>query len=236
MTQEIMQAYIAITGNIASGKTTLAKDLENRWKFNFFHEKVDPEVLDLFYTDRKAYGKQTQVTFITTRSGDVEKILLLNKHAKRKGVEYYAVTDFVYRVDSQVYAKNLLQEENLTPEEYAEVIHLEESHIGYTLAPDLLIYLRTSIDVLKQRIIARGRQNEQGLVLPGNDYLDMLNALHEESFARYQGKKAVITTDSLALVPDFNFGNPKPTSIDEILGNILTWLKSDDDTCVFTFP
>ncbi|MFH1073275.1 MAG: deoxynucleoside kinase [Nanoarchaeota archaeon] len=235
MAEEIMYAYIAITGNIASGKTTLARDLENRWKYEFFKEEVDPRILDPFYKDRKTYGKQTQVHFITTRSEDLEKILFFLRLAKNNGSPYYAVTDSVFGVDSQVYAKNLLQEENLTSEEYAETVEFENSHTRHIPDHDLLIYLRTSVSVLKQRIIARGRPNEQELALPENDYLDKLNVLHEESFTQYKGKKAVITTDNLALVPDFNRGNPKPTSIDDILNFILSCLKSEDDKGIFMF-
>ena len=61
-------------------------------------------------------------------------------------------------------------------------------------APDLLIYLRSSIPHLVAQIQKRGREYEQGISI---EYLSGLNERYEKWIADYKGRLLVIDGDDL---------------------------------------
>ncbi|MBU1975660.1 MAG: deoxynucleoside kinase [Nanoarchaeota archaeon] len=220
-------AYIAITGNIACGKSNLARHISNFWKFNFYKEPLDHDVLSRYYADMATYGFDTQEHFILSRAERLKKIDVIGG---------YSVTDFAFGVDSQVYALFLKQKKLLTRKQHTRLVELEEG-IGRVLpSPDLLIYLRTGVETLKDRIRTRDRDVEQDLLTPERkDYLPGLEKNHERMFKNHEGKKAIIQTDELALVPDFNRGSPRPTNLEETLSFINECLHREYSGTPFMF-
>ena len=87
-------------------------------------------------------------------------------------------------------------------ETYMELFELMTSLVD---APDLLIYLRSTVPHLVANIRKRGREYEQSMSI---DYLENLNRRYDEFvFDKYPGEKLVVDVDGL----DFLY-NPKDFS------------------------
>ena len=68
----------------------------------------------------------------------------------------------------------------------------------YLKSPDLMIYLRASIDTLVQQISRRGRSFEQGIQ---REYLEQLNKHYEDWITNYRrGPLLIIESDNLDFV------------------------------------
>ena len=76
-------------------------------------------------------------------------------------------------------------------ETYMDLFHLMMSLVK---APDLLIYLRSSIPHLVSQIQKRGREYEQGMSI---EYLSGLNTRYEKWISEYEGRKLIIDADNL---------------------------------------
>jgi deoxyadenosine/deoxycytidine kinase len=73
---------------------------------------------------------------------------------------------------------------------------------NYLKAPDLLIYLRASVDTLLRQIAMRGRDFEKGIT---REYLDQLNRHYENWISRYNlGPLLCIESDSVDFVKNGN--------------------------------
>ncbi|MBU1975659.1 MAG: deoxynucleoside kinase [Nanoarchaeota archaeon] len=189
---DVKNAYVAVTGNTACGKSNMARLLVGKWGFAHYEERVDKDVLGKFYTDMKSIAIETEVFFITTRAEVLLKLKIM------KGL---SVTDFAFGVDSKVYALNLLNEGKLAREQYQKILAAENALRPLMPKPDLLIYLRANIDVVQERIKIRGRPEEDSMLTPeGAKYMTGLEQLHEKMFEEHDGPKAIIHTDKLLLV------------------------------------
>ena len=61
-------------------------------------------------------------------------------------------------------------------------------------APDMLIYLRSSIEGIVRKIQKRGREYEQGISV---EYLANLNELYEAWIASYKGRILIFDVDDM---------------------------------------
>ena len=96
-------------------------------------------------------------------------------------------------------------------ENYSSLFELMESHVE---APDLLIYLRSSIPNLVGQIHKRGREYENTISI---DYLSRLNERYEAWVQTYKkGKIMIIDVDNINFVD-----NP------EDLGNIINRIDAE---------
>ena len=59
--------YIAIAGNIGSGKTTLTEILTERYGAKAYYEDVDNPYINDFYEDMNRWAFQLQVYFLGSR-------------------------------------------------------------------------------------------------------------------------------------------------------------------------
>lgn len=134
---------ITIGGNIGSGKSTVISKLNHR------HTDVVMEPvtewgpwLDLFYDDpaNNAFGFQMKVLL------EFSKIM---SNKKKNCITERSPQDSLH-----VFAKTLLEQNQLTKDEYA----LFEDYVN-TIAwkPDVYIYIHTPVDVCFDRINLRGR-------------------------------------------------------------------------------
>ena len=107
--------------------------------------------------------------------------------------------------DSCVFAPNLHKMGLMPTRDYDNYKDLFSLMISLVQPPDLMIYLRSSIEHLVSNIQKRGRKYEEGIRL---DYLKGLNDLYEEWAETYKdGKLLIIDVDKL----DFQ-NNPKDLS------------------------
>lgn len=170
--------YIAISGNIGSGKTTLAEKLGKYYNWEVEYEVVDTNpYLPDFYADMSAWSFHTQIFFLNTRFKQ-------NQIIQQKGKNI--IQDRTIYEDAYVFAKNLNQNGFLADREYETYLGLFKSMSAFIKPPDLLIYLKADIPKLVERIHNRGRVYENLIRI---DYLRDLNRLYEDWISQYRDSK-----------------------------------------------
>jgi len=181
--------YIAISGNIGSGKTTLAEKIGKYYNWEVEYEVVDtnPYLAD-FYADMRLWAFHTQIFFLNSR-------FIQNQKIQKKGKNI--IQDRTIYEDAYVFAKNLNNNGFLPDREYETYIGLFNSMSEYIKPPDLLIYLKADIPKLVERIQNRGRAYENLIRL---EYLRDLNTLYEDWIGQYEHSKLLVID-----VNDLNF-------------------------------
>lgn len=163
-----MKKFIAIAGNIGVGKSTLVKMLCDQMSWDPFYEPVteNPYLAD-FYQNMSVWAFHSQVFFLTHR---LRSHLDLAQHPKS------VVQDRSVYEDAEIFAHNLYKQGNITDRDYQTYRELYETAVQFLPPPDLVIYLRASVDTLMNRINSRGRDYERKIT-PA--YLQNLNDLYE---------------------------------------------------------
>ncbi len=163
-----MDKFIVVAGNIGAGKTTLVKILSERLGFNPFYEPHDenPYLAD-FYEDMKSWSYHSQVYFLTRR---------LKIHKELLQAEGTVVQDRSVYEDAQIFARNLYLQGDLSQRDYQVYQDLYQILVSLLPMPNLIIYLRASVDTLMKRIACRGREYEAGI---SREYLGRLNQLYD---------------------------------------------------------
>ena len=83
----------------------------------------------------------------------------------------------------------------MSDRDYQAYHDLYEGIRAFLPSPDLLVYLRGSVDTLVSRIKLRGREYERDISL---DYLQRLNTLYDEWIGRWESCPVlIIPTDEL---------------------------------------
>ena len=179
--------HIAIAGNIGSGKTTLTKMLAEHFKWTPKFESVEfnPYLAD-FYNDMERWSFNIQIYFLNKRFLDVVEI------GKSDGV---VIQDRSIFEDACIFAPNLHDMGLMSTRDFENYTSLFKLMTSLVKAPDLLIYLRSSIPNLVSNIQKRGREFESGIRL---DYLKGLNERYENWIGNYSdGKLLILDADTL---------------------------------------
>ncbi|MEK7790953.1 MAG: deoxynucleoside kinase [Deltaproteobacteria bacterium] len=182
--------FIAIAGNIGVGKSTLTGLLSSRFGWKPYYEVVDTNpYLSDFYQDMKAWAFHLQIFFLSKR--------FLHHKALLAEPETVIQDRSIYE-DVEVFSRNLYYEGKFDERDYRNYVALFECMTGYLHSPDLLIYLKASVDTLEHRIRSRGRNCEKNIP---RDYLERLNQRYEEWIRNYQsGPLLIVDTENLNVV------------------------------------
>ncbi len=185
-----MDKFIVVAGNIGAGKSTLVQILSERLGFKPFFEPVnDNPYLEDFYRNMEAWSFHSQLYFLTRR---------LRIHKQLLDAEGSVVQDRSVYEDAEVFARNLYLQEDMSTRDYGVYQDLYRILIDLLPPPNLVVYLRTSVDTLLERINTRGRGFEAGI---SRSYLERLNVLYEEWIASFtQCPVLIIPSDNLNLV------------------------------------
>jgi len=179
--QNYKKMHIAIAGNIGSGKTTLTRLLSKHYNWDAKYEDVDenPYLAD-FYNDMQRWSFNLQVYFLKERfKGIVEIQKSLNN----------VVQDRTIYEDARIFASNLHAMGLMSSRDFENYNSLFDLMLSLVKAPDLLIYLRSSIPNLVSQIHKRGREYESGIRI---DYLSGLNDRYEKWIEGYKDGKVLI--------------------------------------------
>lgn len=179
--------YIGVAGNIGCGKTTLTRMLANHygWTPNYESVTFNPYLED-YYKDIPRWSFNLEVYFLEQRLKDLFRIA----HSEGTIVQDRTIFEGVY-----VFVANNHDQGNLSDRDFATYMDIFESMVSLVKAPDLMIYLRSSIEHLVHQIQKRGRDYEQGMSL---EYLGGLNERYERFIGeQYKGKVLVIDADNL---------------------------------------
>jgi deoxyadenosine/deoxycytidine kinase len=164
-----MKKFITVAGNIGAGKSSLVEKLSQQLKWQPFYEPVaDNPYLADFYQDMPAWGFHSQVYFLTHR---------LRVYHDLVECPSSVILDRSLYEDAEIFARNLYLNGNMSRRDYETYENLYQSLLSFLPTPDLVIYLRASVDTLKQRIHQRGRDYERSI---DPAYLSQLNQAYEE--------------------------------------------------------
>jgi len=184
------KTFCAVAGNIGSGKSTLTGLLAERFAWRPYYEHVEgnPYLSD-FYRDMRRWSFHLQVYFLSKR---------FQHHREILEVPESVIQDRTIYEDAEIFARNLHENGRMDGRDYENYVELFGIMTRFLEPPDLLIYLRTSVPVLVERIRTRGRPYEQEI--PGA-YLEQLDRHYEEWIERYDlSPLLVVETDEVDLV------------------------------------
>lgn len=179
--------YIAVAGNIGSGKTTLTELLARHYGWRPRYEAVSYNpYLEDFYSDIKRWSFNLEVFFLKERFKDILQI----NQSPDVIIQDRSIFEGVY-----VFVANNREQGNLSDRDFDTYMELFEQMMEMVKYPDLMIYLRASIPHLVANIQKRGRQYEQTIQL---EYLKGLNERYEDFiFNKYKGRVLVIDVDNM---------------------------------------
>lgn len=186
--------YIAVAGNIGSGKTTLTNMLAKHYGWQKFLEPVEKNpYLDDYYKDIPRWVLNMEVFYLKQRF----KNLLDIQRSKDTIIQDRSIFEGVY-----VFVANNRKMGYMDERDFETYMGLFDSMMAVVEQPELMIYLKSSVPHLVKNIQKRGRDYEQQIPL---DYLQGLNVLYEDFIKnKYKGKVLVVDVDNI----DFEH-NPK---------------------------
>lgn len=186
--------YLAIAGNIGSGKSSLTALAAERYGLEPVFEAVDenPYLTD-FYQDMQRYAFHSQIFFLARR---------LQQHVEQVNPARHIVQDRTVYEDAAVFAYNLYRQGVMDERDYCSYERLYEAVRLALRPPDLLVYLRTGLPKLRRHIALRGRGYEADIT---DEYLLQLQELYERWIAGFDSARVLILPgDDLDFVHDDN--------------------------------
>ncbi len=181
---------VAVAGNMGTGKSSLVEWLRQHFDLEPFFEPNDenPYLVD-FYADMKRWSFQSQVFFLIRR-------FRLHRQMERERRD--VVQDRTIYEDAEVFATHLHDQGYIDDRDWTTYTELYQTLRSDLRPPDLLIYLRCPVNVIRKRIARRGRSFEQNVPVA---YVRALDKLYARWFERYdQSPTLVIDTDQLDYV------------------------------------
>lgn len=173
--------YVVVEGVIGVGKTTLVQRLAARLGGRMvFEEFEENPFLPDFYRDREANAFSTQIFFLMSRFRQQELL------AQGDLFHAHTLSDYMFDKDRLFAMLTLGSHERQLYERLFDVLRVQVPR------PDLVLYLRADLGVVKSRIAARGRSYEANM---DPEYLRALAAAYDQFFAGYTASP-LITLDT----------------------------------------
>jgi len=182
--------HIAIAGNIGAGKTSLTRLLAKHFKWEPHYEDVDTNpYLNSFYEDMQRWSFNLQIYFLNSRFRQVVEIRESGKTI---------IQDRTIYEDAYIFAPNLHEMGLMPSRDFDNYESLFELMSTFIKAPDLMIYLKSSVPNLVNQIQKRGRDYENSIRI---DYLKSLNDRYEKWIDNYEaGKLLIIDVDNIDFI------------------------------------
>jgi deoxyguanosine kinase len=172
--------YIAVEGPIRVGKSTLANIIADRLNAQRVIEPEDNPFLRAFYEGERGAGFQAQFAFLIRR-------LDVGPNSRKT-----VVADYIFEKD-KIFAYINLTDSEL--EIYNRYYQLFRQQLP---APDLVIYLQASPEVLKKRL---RKKNLAGETAVSDDYIEEVVKAYEHFFFHYTSSDLlVVNTNDIDFV------------------------------------
>lgn len=160
--------FVTIEGNIGAGKTTLANILSKHYNARLILEEfADNPFLPKFYEKPDQYAFPVELFFMAERYKQLKDLL-----QTKDMFQSITISDYLF-TKCLLFAKvNLQNDEFRLYQKLFEIINPQ------ILQPEILIYLHTPVNRLKENIKKRNREYEQNIP---HDYLFQL----QETYTQY---------------------------------------------------
>ena len=161
--------YIAIEGNIGSGKTSLSKQISADFNTKLMLERyIDNPFLAKFYENPRDFAFKLEMSFLADRyqqtNEDLSQLNFFNKNI---------ISDY------DIHKSLIFSKINLNSDEFNLYRKLFYSLYKSIVKPDLIIFLNQTIENLKGNIKKRGRDYEAST---SDEYLISINKSYSEFF------------------------------------------------------
>lgn len=181
--------YIAIAGNIGSGKTSLTEILARRTGAKAYYEDSDNPYIGDFYEDMNRWSFNLQIYFLGQRIREASCILTEGEDL---------IQDRTIYEDAYIFADNLHQSGLMSTRDFDTYMKIFNLSTNLIRTPDLLVYLRASVPTLISQIRKRGRAYEMNIM---EEYLERLNVKYEHWIKEvYQGEVEIIDVDKIDFI------------------------------------
>jgi deoxyguanosine kinase len=178
--------YIAVEGPIRVGKSTLANIIADRLNAQRVIEPEDNPFLRPFYEGERGAGFQAQFAFLIRRFEQLQRLDVGPNSRKT------VVADYIFEKD-KIFAYINLSDAEL--EVYNRYYQLFREQLP---APDLVIYLQASPEVLKKRL---RKKNMSGETAVSDDYIEEVVKAYEHFFFHYTSSDLlVVNTNDIDFV------------------------------------
>ena len=161
--------FIVVAGNIGSGKTSITERIGARlgWRTAFESVMDNPVPAGVL---------RGHAPVVVSPAG------LLPGHRAQQHLALAncpesAISDRSIYEDAHIFARALYHMGNLTERDYRSYRAVFDLVVGGLPRPDLLLYLRTPVPALIERIHGRGRSMESGITA---EYLTLLETFYDE--------------------------------------------------------
>ena len=173
--------YIAVEGPIRVGKSTLSRVIAETLHAQRISEPESNPFLKGFYDGDRGAAFQAQFAFLIAR---YEQLAPLDvKRNPNKTV----VADYIFEKDKLFACLNLTDQELDVYNRYYELFRQNVS------APDLVIYLQASPEVLKKRLRKKNAPGEKAI---NDDYLEEVVKAYEHFFFHYTSSDLLVVNTS----------------------------------------
>jgi deoxyadenosine/deoxycytidine kinase len=201
------EKYIAIEGNIGSGKSTLIENLNDVLQkysrsliqepvksWQMFSEKnlesdIETNILDNFYKDKKRWAYTMQSVAFLTRT----YWLMNSSSVEIKLSERSIFTDYDIFGKMCYENKDMSEIEKQIYDFWFKWLLKLSKETKYKIEPDAFIYLKTSPEKCFERIQKRGREEEKEVTL---EYITKVHEYHENFIEKlYNNNIPVLVLD-----------------------------------------
>ena len=177
--------YIAVAGNIGSGKSTLTQLLARHYGWEACFESVDNNpYLEDYYHDIHRWSFNLEVYFLKERF----RALLAIRQADHTIIQDRTIYEGVH-----VFMANNKAMGNLSDRDYETYMELFHQMTSIVRPPDLMIYLRASVPHLVGNIQKRGRSYEQEI---SDAYLDNIQQGYFDFLRQQQSNMRILLIDT----------------------------------------
>jgi deoxyguanosine kinase len=178
--------FIAVEGPIGVGKTSLANCIAARYHYHLLEEIFEENpFLTRFYENIEEWSFQTEMFFLSTRYKQLEDI---QRHCLSKNCAVVA--------DYHIFKNLIFARMTLNEHQYRKYQEIYRILIDDMPKPNIVIYLRASLDTLLKRIQLRGREMERNI---SPSYLQQLLTNYDcfiEEFQRIHPEVNVLSLDA----------------------------------------
>lgn len=200
--------YIAVSGNMGSGKSSLVDWLRCRYNIEpYFEPNEENPYLADFYGDMPRWSLASQIYFLSAK---------FRIHLELEAEPRSVIQDRTIWEDAEIFAENLHRSRKMAKRDYKTYRLLYETIRSRLRPPDLMIYLHCPVPTVMRRIAIRNRKMEKNVSV---NYVRSLHKLYEKWIENYQlSPLVIIPSDRLDYVTNLVDRHDILTTIEKYLG------------------